>query len=202
MSHLGELLTAFLDGELTGAEQDRVTAHLVRCERCRTEAASLRELKERLRSLTGVPADTGAELAKRLLALPDTASRTVGSSATARVRRRARRQDRTQRRPGGSRRPQGKTRLTKRRYVVLGTVSVVVGLGAAAFSVGGADTGSGPRITPQVELYSEEHAITTGEVPFTGPAAEMAGLPAKPDRAGKTGPTGNTTRTGKASRQP
>ena len=53
---------------------------------------------------------------------------------------------------------------------MLGTVSLVVGLGTAAFSLGGGgEAAPGPRITPPVEVYSVEHAITTGEVPFTGP---------------------------------
>ncbi|HEY1627506.1 MAG TPA: zf-HC2 domain-containing protein, partial [Streptosporangiaceae bacterium] len=41
MSHLGELLSAHIDGELDGAEQDKVSVHLARCERCRAEAAEL-----------------------------------------------------------------------------------------------------------------------------------------------------------------
>ena len=54
---------------------------------------------------------------------------------------------------------------------MLGTVSLVVGLGTAAFTVGGSgEAAPGPRITPPVEMYSVEHAITTGEVPFTGPS--------------------------------
>jgi hypothetical protein len=59
----------------------------------------------------------------------------------------------------------------RRRYLVLGTVSLLIGLGTAAFTVGGSGEASpGPRITPPVEMYSVEHAITTGEVPFTGPS--------------------------------
>jgi hypothetical protein len=58
----------------------------------------------------------------------------------------------------------------RRRYLVLGTVSLVVSLGTAAFTAGGGgDAAPGPRITPPVEMYSVEHAITTGEVPFPGP---------------------------------
>ena len=54
---------------------------------------------------------------------------------------------------------------------MLGTVSLVVGLGTAAFSAGGGgEAAPGPRITPPVEMYSVEHAITTGQVPFDPPA--------------------------------
>jgi len=63
----------------------------------------------------------------------------------------------------------------RRRYLVLGTVSLVVSLGTAAFTAGGGgDAAPGPRITPPVEMYSVEHAITTGEVPFPGPTGQSA----------------------------
>jgi hypothetical protein len=56
---------------------------------------------------------------------------------------------------------------------MLGAVSLVVGLGTVAFTAGGGgDAVPGPRITPPVEMYSVEHAITTGEVPFAPPAAQ------------------------------
>ena len=196
MTHLGELLTAFVDGEVTGAEQDRITAHLVRCDRCKSEVTNLRDLKNMLAGLSGSPADAGAGLADRLLAIPELAAdsnhqpqneavpdaaRTLTSRGVKAHRLTTGRPNpgtgismRSRQRPGGSRRPRdGRARKAKRRYVVLGAVSVMVGLGAAAYSVGGSDAGPGPRITPPVELYSEEHAITTGEVPFTGQAGVM-----------------------------
>jgi hypothetical protein len=72
------------------------------------------------------------------------------------------------RRPG----PRGPVR---RRYLVLGAVSLVVGLSTAAFTAGGGGQAApGPRITPPVEMYSVEHAITTGEVPFTGPSSRVS----------------------------
>jgi hypothetical protein len=58
---------------------------------------------------------------------------------------------------------------------VLGTVSLVVGLGTAAFTAGGGgEAAPGPRITPPVEMYSVEHAITTGEVPFAPVGSAIA----------------------------
>jgi hypothetical protein len=58
-------------------------------------------------------------------------------------------------------------------------VSIVVGLGTAAFTAGGGDpsAGPGPKVTPQLELYSEEHAITTGEVPLVGVPGSLEGGP-------------------------
>ena len=52
-------------------------------------------------------------------------------------------------------------------------MSLLAVLGTAAFSAGGGGPAApGPRITPQVQMYSVEHAITTGEVPITGPSAK------------------------------
>ena len=158
MSHLGDRLSALVDGELNGAERDRAYAHLASCEQCRPEAAELRALKQRLRSLVSrAPAE--AAMTRRLIAM-------TGPGGPLPPRRRLLRPmaPRESRRPG----PRGPVR---RRYLVLGTVSLVVGLGTAAFTVGGnGEAAPGPRITPPVEMYSVEHAITTGEVPFTGPS--------------------------------
>jgi hypothetical protein len=60
-------------------------------------------------------------------------------------------------------------------------VSLVVGLGTAAFTLGGGeDAAPGPSVTPSVEMYSVEHAITTGEVPFPGPTAAPSSGAAPP----------------------
>jgi len=157
MSHLGDRLSALVDGELDGAERDRAYAHLASCVQCRTEAAELRALKQKLRGLvSGAPAE--AAMTRRLIAMTGPG----GPLPPRRLLRPA--VQRETRRPG----PRGPVR---RRYLVLGTVSLVVGLSTAAFTVGGGGEATpGPRITPPVEMYSVEHAITTGEVPFTGPS--------------------------------
>jgi anti-sigma factor RsiW len=67
-------------------------------------------------------------------------------------------------------RPPGASRR-RGRYVVLSAVSlVVVGIGTAAFSMGGSSADPGPKITPQLGVFSVEHAITSGDVPFPDPA--------------------------------
>ena len=165
MSHLGDRLSALVDGELDGAERDRAYAHLASCVQCRTEAAELRALKQKLRGLISrAPAE--AAMTRRLIAM-------TGPGGPLPPRRRLLRlappaARRETRRPGlrGS-----AGHAHRRRYLMLGTVSLVVGLGTAAFTVGGSgEAAPGPRITPPVEMYSVEHAITTGEVPFTGPS--------------------------------
>ncbi len=51
MIHLGELLSAHLDGELTSGEQRRVAAHLEACDRCREELEELAAARTAVRSL-------------------------------------------------------------------------------------------------------------------------------------------------------
>jgi hypothetical protein len=70
-------------------------------------------------------------------------------------------------------------------------MSLVVGLGTAAFTAGGGGEGApGPKITPQVELYGVEHAINTGGLPFTGPAdpSDPAGLSGSSGSSGQPVP--------------
>ena len=179
MSPLGDRLSALVDGELGGAELDRAHAHLAGCEPCRTEAAELRALKQKLRGLMdGAPAE--AAMTRRLIAM-------TGPGGPMPPRRRLLRVMPGRRpaagpassRPGSGpalkppKPPKPWPSARRRRYLVLGTVSLVVGLGTAAFTAGGGgDAAPGPRITPPVEMYSVEHAITTGEVPFPAPTAE------------------------------
>jgi anti-sigma factor RsiW len=187
MSHLGDRLSALVDGELSGADLDRANAHLAGCEQCRTEAAELRQLKRKLRDLMtrelvdGAPAE--AAMTSRLVALTGPGGpvpvRTTGRRRRLRVVSGHRPgADPELSRPGHPGHPGARRTwlgARRRRYLMLGTVSLVVGLGTAAFTAGGGgDAAPGPRITPPVEMYSVEHAITTGEVPFPGPTAQAA----------------------------
>ena len=141
MSHLGDRLSALIDGELDGAERDRASAHLASCEQCRTEAAELRALKQKLSTLLSrAPAE--AAMTRRLIAmtgpggpLPPRRRRPVASSARSAARGPAS----CARVPGGP---------VRRRYLVFGALSLVVGLSTAAFTAGGGLAAPGPRITP------------------------------------------------------
>ena len=46
--HVGELLSGYLDGELTQQQRQRVTLHCSGCEQCRDDLAELRALRERI----------------------------------------------------------------------------------------------------------------------------------------------------------
>ena len=208
MSHLGVQISGLVDGELSGAELDRANAHLAACERCRAEAAELRQLKRDLRALA-IPlldpasegadglAETGTDeaLTRRLLAMAGPGS----PVPSRRLRREIRRRDRSQNgrsRSGpargrstgvGRRQRAGRLPYSVRpsrfggaphrhgRYVLWSALSlVVVGIGAAAFGMGGGGGEPAPRITPQVEMFSIEHAINSGDVPFPGPTQTPA----------------------------
>ena len=67
MSHLGERLSALIDGELSHQQRERVLAHLANCAPCRREAAALRMLKQRMHALGEATADTA--LTDRLIAV-------------------------------------------------------------------------------------------------------------------------------------
>jgi anti-sigma factor RsiW len=182
--HLGDLLSALVDGELSGAELDRANAHVAACGACRVEAHALRRLKQQLRALAEV--SDCDDITRRLLAMSGTDGQ-PGQAAPVPARQLGRERDR-RRRVAAGRRAMGDTysaqpsrRLIRRRrgrYVLWSTVSlVVVGIGTAAFGMGGNTGSTGPQITPQLEVFDIQHAITSGDVPFDDPADVSARVP-------------------------
>src|ERR1700722_17525039 len=155
MSHLGQRISALIDGELSDSERDRVLAHIAGCDECRQEAVALRALKHRMHSLGEAMVD--AALPGRLMAMampPD------GRPWTARAPWRPR---------GGS---------PAARMLTAGLLaSTVAGLGAAAFFVGGEQQAPGPRVTPAVDTFLVQHAIVTGDLPMTPLTGGTAGSP-------------------------
>jgi anti-sigma factor RsiW len=157
MSHLGTQISALIDGELAGAELDRANAHLAGCAACQTEAAQLRQLKRDLSALGEL--DSADAVTRRLLAMTY-----QNGPVSARPL---------------SRRPGRRARRRRGRYVMWSAMSiVVVGVGAAAFGMGGGSSAGGnePQITPQLEVFDMQHAITSGDIPFADPS----NTPAKP----------------------
>ena len=168
MSHLGDMLSALVDGELSGAELDRANAHVAACGACRVEANALRRLKHELRALAEV--HDSEEITGRLLAM----SGQAGPAGSAPLGHAARAH-------GGRYRVHSSRRLSGRRrgrYMLWGMVSlVVVGVGSAAFGMGGGAGSTGPQITPQLEVFDIQHAITSGDVPFADPADVSTRIP-------------------------
>jgi anti-sigma factor RsiW len=153
--HLGERLSALIDGELSDARRERVLAHLAKCVDCRREAASLRLLKRRMYTLGDAAADD--QLTWRLPALaPD---------GEQRAPRRWRARDRWPVRP----------RRRTRSLVAAGVAVAGLGLSSAVFVAGGDRPPSGPKIVPAVDVFMVQHAITTGQVPVQPSGVPSAG---------------------------
>ncbi len=219
MSHLGDRLSALVDGELSHGERDRLHVHLAACAECRAEAAALRALKRRVGELGEAVMDT--RLLERLFALAEPGEPVPGRRrvfpGSARPRpalltysdahfpggqargiqalagRSAKggpakggpakggraRAGRAPRRPG---QPTGRSGSRRAHYVVAGVVSFVVGMGGLSFIVGGGSGAPGPRINPPVEMFTVEHSVTTGEIPFANPTATFLPTPNAPRR--------------------
>ena len=166
MSHLGQRLSALIDGELDDYERDRVLVHLAGCDPCREEAVALRTLKRRMNALGEAAADSA--LTRRLMGL---AQPSGGGAAGGQARW-------SQMAAAGSFSPQGRE-VRPSWYVAFGaTAAVLVGVGTAAFLAGGNHEQPEPRVTPAVDTYVLQHDLMTGIVP-----AGSAGLGTHPSKS-------------------
>lgn len=176
MTHLGRRLSALIDGELDGAERDRVLVHLARCEPCRGEAVALRTLKRRMSALGEAAADSA--LTHRLIQL-------ARPEDIFRVRRGPVRRTQWPGIAAAAAPGHGRHELRPGWYLAAGSVGVsIAGLAAAAFLAGGAQQPPVPRVTPAVYSYMDQHEIDTGVVPATpagpGNLARKGTLPPAP----------------------
>jgi anti-sigma factor RsiW len=198
VSHLGERLTALVDGELEHDERDRAYAHLAACAACRAEAEALRRLKSELRSLdeaappsdflarlsamNGEPRDLELEPAGRdrrsLLPGGTRPYRGRGPLDTARGpadREIGRGWMVGQRRPTGTRprgggRPRRGRSTSRGRYLAVGAVTLAV-LGAGAVSVAATATPDQlPQVAPALERFAVEHVLMNNTAAVPAPA--------------------------------
>jgi anti-sigma factor RsiW len=170
MSHLGDLLSALVDGELSGAELDRANAHVAVCGACRVEANALRRLKRELRSFAeGCVAIDATDFTERLLAM------TSQEDSQIPVRYLDRKRGPYSAEPPHPAGPPRRrmTRARRIRYLLWSAVSLVIlGIGSVAFGLGGGPGGVQPQITPQLEVFDAQHALFSGEVPYADPLDE------------------------------
>lgn len=162
MTHVGQRLSALVDGELDGEGRDRVLVHLAKCESCRAEAVALRTLKRRMNALGETEADSA--LTGRLMGLaglsggldgrggvPLTPWSTAGSAPAGRL---------------------GWPEVRPAWYLLGGAFTVfLAGLGTAAFVAGGSPQQSepGPHVTPAVDVFVLQHDMVTGDLPAVQP---------------------------------
>jgi anti-sigma factor RsiW len=148
MTHLGQQLSALVDGELTGDERDRVLWHVVRCGWCQEEAAALRALKQRMNALREAAAG-GAGLTDRLMYLNPDGEGSWPQPASG------------WQYGAHSARPEARTG----RYLLASSVALfLAGLGTAAFIAGGEPQvrAPAPQVTPQVGVFTVEHDNMNG----------------------------------------
>ncbi|MQA96373.1 MAG: hypothetical protein GEV11_17630 [Streptosporangiales bacterium] len=196
MSHLGERLSALVDGELGHGDRERALRHLAVCEQCRFEAEMLRRLKRRLHGLGG-PGPSG-DLMVRLLSMsdpgeplpppmspfPGTGSgsgegplssggfgRTSGFGGTATA---VAVSAQTSRSRSGLRRRGG-------RYALAGASLMALAI-STAFAVGGEPTDGTPSVTPSMDAFAVEHALTSGGVPPLGRHEAVNTVGSQPQR--------------------
>ncbi|RNL78209.1 anti-sigma factor family protein [Halostreptopolyspora alba] len=196
MEHLGERLSALVDGELGHAERDRALAHLASCETCRFEAEMLRRLKRRLHGLDGPEPST--DLMGRLSALKESStgepplgppagpsgghgplgthpslgsSRPIGGGLPGTPHG-----GHPAAEPEPARGPvrRSATPLSllrppwgRTRYAVAGASVVALALGTAF--VAGDEREGAPVVRPALEQYEVEHAVVSGQAPDLGP---------------------------------
>ncbi|HXZ66070.1 MAG TPA: zf-HC2 domain-containing protein [Streptosporangiaceae bacterium] len=154
MTHLGQRLSALIDGELEVGERERVLLHLTKCGSCREEAAALRTLKRRMSALRDAAA--GAGLTGRLIELSALASLTDSDAADAAPQ--AQPYPDRPASPGGS--SQASAQQRAGRYFLAGSVAVfLAGLGTAAFIAGGEPQPQAPTppVTPSVDVLVFGH---------------------------------------------
>lgn len=152
MTHLGQRLSALIDGELDGSERERVLLHMARCGSCRDEVAALRMLKRRMSDLGEAAA--GAGLTGRLMSLRDSGL-SDGMPA-------AKSPWPPPPPPGGWEFSGHAARPEQRagRYFLTGSLVVfLAGLGTAAFIAGGDPQAQAPSqpVTPSVDVVVVPH---------------------------------------------
>ncbi len=151
MSHLGQRLSALIDGELDGSARERVLVHLGRCVSCRDEVAALRMVKRRMSEFGEDESGAGAGLTGRRIGLCALASLQL-------------REDADRQSPGSAAgrpvgglpgRGPGSPEQRAGRYFLAGSLAIfLAGLGTAAVIAGGESQPQAPTppVTPSVDV--------------------------------------------------
>ncbi len=168
MTHLGQRLSALIDGELDLDERERVLVHMTRCGSCRDEVAALRMLKQRMNALGEAAA--GAGLTGRLMSLRDSALHD-GMLPVEAMWPPPPAED-WQPPGGGTGHRHDASDNRAARFFIAGSLAVfLVGLSTAAVVAGGEPQARAPAppISPSVDvLIVPQHGVDGGQLPGSG----------------------------------
>ena len=179
MTHLGQRLSALIDGELDGSERERVLLHMAKCGSCREEVAALRMLKRRMNELGEAAA--GAALTGRLMRLRE--SGMADGTPVADVAWPPPPAPRGWEFGGDGARPEQRAG----RYFLAGSLVVfLAGLGTAAFIAGGEAQAQAPSppVAPSVDVLvvprganAHDSGLRPQDATHTVPTASSPALP-------------------------
>jgi anti-sigma factor RsiW len=164
MTHLGQRLSALIDGELDLDERERVLVHMARCGSCRDEVAALRMLKQRMNALGEAAA--GAGLTGRLMSLRDAAPHDSVLPVEAMWPPPPSPADWQSPNAGDQHQDDSESRAA--RFFIAGSLAVfVVGLSTAAIVAGGGSQARAPAppVTPSVDVFSVPRSVGADQVP-------------------------------------
>jgi Putative zinc-finger len=177
VTHLGDRISALVDGELGHDARDRALAHVAHCASCRTALEGERAVKDRLAAAAVPP--PSPELTARLLALAEPGgpmpprNRPMPLAPVVptlpapgrgpRFGAPGSRVDRS--RPSARPRPARRTR-----HVAVGVASAAGLMLAMAFVAGAPAPPAGAPVAPPSAELSAEHAATTSVLPLSDPA--------------------------------
>jgi anti-sigma factor RsiW len=193
VSHLGQRLSALIDGELDPSERERVLTHVGGCAGCSEELAALYALKRRMSSL-------GEDAARdALIGLAGLTGRLLGMGLGQLAQGQL---GADQSRPGAEAPSEsgwpaadpaqqwqfpaqnGKSEQRAGRYFFAGSLAIfMAGLGTAAFIAGGEPQPSAPAapVVPSVDVMVVPHELMNGLTPGRRPQP-------RPSLLGSSGP--------------
>jgi hypothetical protein len=191
VTHLGQRLSALIDGELDPSERQRALTHVTRCAACTEELAALWTLKRRMialgdgaagAALTGLAGLTGRLMGLSELGLGPTPPGGVPAESDWNARSGAdsgwNGSDPEER----WRFPARDSRSGQRagRYFLAGSLAIfMAGLGTAAFLAGGEAQPSAPAppVVPSVDVMVVPHEVMNGPLPtLPEPSQAVRGL--------------------------
>jgi anti-sigma factor RsiW len=175
VTHLGQRLSALIDGELEASEREGVLWHMTKCDSCRNEVAALRALKRRVSGLGDAAAGAGLMSALVSLADSDPADNPPPPVPSW--------PDRPSGPPGRS---QGSGEQRAGRYFLAGSLAIfLAGLGTAAFIAGGEPQPQAPTppVTPSVDVMVFPHGLS-GDIGTGPPIMRPSSLRPRPAFSG------------------